>query len=188
MATVRVLNETHPSVDLDPHQSTVIDTRDESNYDRSIVNEGTQEVSINGSGIKTYIFRNQNYLNSGSSLNAKLAGEFLFYDVSDSATLSDKSTDEDLSITNGVIGFQENKIYDIKVKMKLEPEVSSNHLELALAQDTSTIFDSSTINTSKLVDARYVAEFDGFVYTADKGDVKLCVSNCVQGASALNEH
>ena len=82
MSNVRVTVQTHPSVDLEPHQSTVVDTRNESDYDRISVNEGTAAPSINGTGIKTYLYRNQNYLNSGSSLNVKLAGDFLFYDIS----------------------------------------------------------------------------------------------------------
>ena len=141
-----------------------------------------------GAGIKTFVFRNQNYLNSGSALDVKTAGEFLFLDISESSTLSDKSTSDELTITNGVIDFEANKIYDIKVKLKLEPEVSNNHLEIALAKDTLNVYDSSTITTSKLVDARYEAEFSGFVYDTGMGDVKLFVSNCVTGGSALNIH
>ena len=141
-----------------------------------------------GGGVKSYLYINQNYLNGASQLNVKLAGEFLFYDISTSSILTAKSVDEELQIDATKIHFKNNFIYDLKVNMKLIPEVSSNHLELALANDFSNIYDESTITTSKLEDARYEAEFNGFHYTADKGDVKLFVSKCVTGGSELNLH
>ena len=188
MSNVRVTVQTHPSVDLEPHQSTVIDTRNESDYDRISVNEGTPAVSLNGTGVKTYLYRNQNYLNSGSALNVKLAGEFLFYDISTSSTVSARSANDDLVIDANGIQFKDNYIYDVNVKMELEPEVSSNQLEVALASDVFNVYDKSTITTAKLEDARFEVEFNGFHYTADKGNVKLFISKCTTGGSALNIH
>ena len=149
---------------------------------------GTGGGGGGGDGVKSYLYINQNYLDVGSQLNVKLAGEFLFYDISTSSTLSARSVDEGLEIDATKIHFKDNFIYDLKVKMKLIPEVSSNHLELALANDVSNIYDEATITTSKLEDARYEAEFNGFHYTADKGDVKLFVSKCVTSGSELNIH
>jgi hypothetical protein len=143
---------------------------------------------ISDSIVKSYLYRNQNYLNGGSQLNVKAAGASLFYDISDSSTISARSVNDGLVIDANGIQFKDNYIYDLKVKMKLVPEVSNNHLELALAKDVFNVYDEATITTTKLEDARYEAEFNGFHYTADKGDVKLFVSKCVTGGSELNIH
>jgi hypothetical protein len=167
------------------------ETFDEFRYNNTggdIVYSTELQEGISAATVKSYLYRNQNYLNGGSQLNVKAAGASLFYDISDSSTISAKSVNDDLVIDANGIQFKDNYIYDLKVKMKLIPEVSSNHLELALAKDVFNVYDEATITTTKLEDARYEAEFNGFHYTADKGDVKLFVSNCVTGGSELNIH
>lgn len=139
-----------------------------------------------GAGVKTYIFKNDTYTNSSNALNIKEADNTTVFDLSTDATLF-KSTDTGFNIASGVLSFEENKVYDIKVAFDLDLDVSSNHVEIGLGNGAG-IEEVRAIDTGKLEDTRYSISIDGFVYESSMGSLKVLATNVTTGGATLKIH